>query len=159
MLDMAIEIERKFLVKNLDFKTDAFKKTYVKQGYLNSDRVNTVRVRITNEKGFITVKGKTNSSGTTRFEWEKEIPKSEAEQLLILSKTPLVEKTRYYIKNDNLCFEVDEFHGENQGLFLAEIELEDENQSFTKPDWLGKEVTGNFKYYNSYLSENPFSTW
>lgn len=156
---MSLEIERKFLVKNLDFKKEYTKKLYVKQGYLNSDSYNTVRVRITNEKAFITVKGKSNASGTTRFEWEKEILISDAEQLLLLSKTLLVEKTRYYIKNNNLYFEVDEFHGNNQGLFLAEIELENEKQTFDKPDWLGEEVTGNYKYYNSYLSENPFSTW
>lgn len=156
---MTLEIERKFLVRNLDFKKESFKKLYLKQGYLNSDSVNTVRVRITNEKAFITIKGKSNDSGTTRFEWEKEIATSDAQKLLLLSKTPLVEKTRFYIKNGDLCFEVDEFHGENQGLFLAEIELDNEHQSFNKPNWLGEEVTGDYKYYNSYLSVNPYSSW
>ena len=156
---MHLEIERKFLLNNDNFKNNYFKKTFLKQGYLNTNKNRTVRVRIDNNKAYITIKGSSNESGVSRFEWEKEINKNDAEQLLLLSETPLIEKTRYYIKNKNLIFEVDEFHGENDGLLLAEIELNFENQEFYKPDWLGKEVTGNKKYYNSYLSRFPFKSW
>lgn len=156
---MNLEIERKFLVKNLNFKKESFKKRYLKQGYLNTNKERTVRVRISNDTAFLTIKGKSNTNGTTRFEWEKEIEIVDAEQLLLLSETTIIEKTRYYIKSEEFVFEVDEFRGENKGLLLAEIELKNEHQQFKKPDWLGKEVTGNEKYYNSFLSKKPFTTW
>lgn len=156
---MNLEIERKFLIKNLNFKKESFKKRYLKQGYLNTNKERTVRVRISDDKAFLTIKGKSNTNGTTRFEWEKEIEIVDAEQLLLLSETTIIEKTRYYIKSEEFVFEVDEFNGENNGLLLAEIELKNENQKFKKPDWLGKEVTGNEKYYNSFLSKKPFTTW
>lgn len=156
---MNIEIERKFLVKNKDFKNLSYKEEVFKQGYLNSDKTRNVRIRVTNDKAFLTIKGASNASGTTRFEWEKEINRQEAEQLLLLCEPTIIEKKRYYIKNDDLIFEVDEFHADNQGLILAEIELNSEHQKFKKPDWLGKEVTGNKEYYNSYLSKNPFKNW
>lgn len=156
---MSLEIERKFLVKNEDFKTDAYQKKLLKQGYLNSDKNKTVRVRIADDKGFITIKGKSNSTGTTRFEWEKEIDLLEAEQLLLLCEPSVIDKTRFYVKSENHIFEVDEFYSDNQGLIVAEIELNSENEQFKKPSWLGKEVTGNIKYYNSSLSKNPFKNW
>lgn len=156
---MNIEIERKFLVKNKDFKNLSYKEEVFKQGYLNSDKTRNVRIRVTNDKAFLTIKGASNASGTTRFEWEKEINRQEAEQLLLLCEPSIIEKKRYYIKNDDLIFEVDEFYADNQGLILAEIELNSEHQKFKKPDWLGKEVTGNKEYYNSYLSKNPFKSW
>lgn len=156
---MNIEIERKFLVKNKDFKNLSYKEEVFKQGYLNSDNTRNVRIRVTNDKAFLTIKGASNTSGTTRFEWEKEINRQEAEQLLLLCEPTIIEKKRYYIKNDDLIFEVDEFYADNQGLILAEIELNSEHQKFKKPDWLGKEVTGNKEYYNSYLSKNPFKSW
>lgn len=156
---MSLEIERKFLVKNEDFKTDAYQKKLLKQGYLNSDKNRTVRVRIADDKGFITLKGKSNSTGTTRFEWEKEIDLLEAEQLLLLCEPSVIDKTRFYVKSENHIFEVDEFYSDNQGLIVAEIELNSENEQFKKPSWLGKEVTGNIKYYNSSLSKNPFKNW
>ena len=156
---MSLEIERKFLVKNEDFKTDAYQKKLLKQGYLNSDKNRTVRVRIADDKGFITIKGKSNSTGTTRFEWEKEIDLLEAEQLLLLCEPSVIDKTRFYVKSENHIFEVDEFYSDNQGLIVAEIELNSENEQFKKPCWLGKEVTGNIKYYNSSLSKNPFKNW
>ena len=156
---MSLEIERKFLVKNEDFKTDAYQKKLLKQGYLNSDKNKTVRVRIADDKGFITLKGKSNSTGTTRFEWEKEIDLLEAEQLLLLCEPSVIDKTRFYVKSENHIFEVDEFYSDNQGLIVAEIELNSENEQFKKPSWLGKEVTGNIKYYNSSLSKNPFKNW
>ena len=156
---MSLEIERKFLVKNEDFKTDAYQKKLLKQGYLNSDKNRTVRVRIADDKSFITSKGKSNSIGTTRFEWEKEIDLLEAEQLLLLCEPSVIDKTRFYVKSENHIFEVDEFYSDNQGLIVAEIELNSENEQFKKPSWLGKEVTGNIKYYNSSLSKNPFKNW
>ena len=156
---MNIEIERKFLVKNKDFKNLSYKEEVFKQGYLNSDKTRNVIIRVTNDKAFLTIKGASNASGTTSFEWEKEINRQEAEQLLLLCEPTIIEKKRYYIKNDDLIFEVDEFYADNQGLILAEIELNSEHQKFKKPDWLGKEVTGNKEYYNSYLSKNPFKSW
>jgi adenylate cyclase len=156
---MSLEIERKFLVKNEEFKKEAYQKKLLKQGYLNSDKNRTVRVRIADDKGFITIKGKSNSTGTTRFEWEKEIDTLEAEQLLLLCEPSIIDKTRFYVKSENHIFEVDEFYSDNQGLIVAEIELNSENEQFKKPYWLGKEVTGNIKYYNSSLSKNPFKNW
>jgi len=156
---MSIEIERKFLVKSLAFKEESYASIEIKQGFLNSDKNRTVRIRVTNNKGFITVKGKSNKEGTTRFEWEKEISKTEALQLLKLCEKGLIEKTRYLVKKGKNTFEVDEFFGENEGLVVAEIELENENEPFEKPNWLGKEVTGEINYYNSAISKNPFKNW
>ncbi len=153
------EIERKFLVLNEDFKSFATHQKNIAQGYLNTHPSRTVRVRIANEKAFLTIKGKGNDSGTTRFEWEKEIPVSEAQSLLLLCEKGVIKKTRFEIPAGNHVFEVDEFYGENQGLVVAEIELSDENEPFDKPSWLGKEVTNDSRYYNAYLSKNPFSEW
>ena len=156
---MSLEIERKFLVKNENFKKEFYKKTRIKQGYLNSDKSRTVRIRITDDAAFLTIKGKSNTTGTTRFEWEQEIDKTEGEQLLLLCEPSIIDKTRFYVKNDPHIIEVDEFYGDNQGLMVAEIELNSENESFIKPNWLGKEVTGHEKYYNSKLCKNPFKNW
>lgn len=156
---MSLEIERKFLVKNDDYKREAYQKKEMKQGYLNADKNRTVRIRIANDKAFITIKGKSNSSGTTRFEWEKEIDKNEAEQLLALCEPSIIDKTRFLVKSNHHTFEIDEFYGDNQNLVVAEIELSSENETFEKPVWLGKEVTGNKKYYNSSLSKNPYNNW
>lgn len=154
-----IEIERKFLVKSLDFKKQAFNKERITQGFLSTDKKRTVRVRLKGEKGFLTIKGESSSNGLSRFEWEKEISKSEAESLLKLCKKGIIDKVRYEVKVDNHIFEIDEFFAENEGLIIAEIELSSEKETFIKPKWLGKEVTGNIKYYNSKLSENPFKEW
>lgn len=154
-----IEIERKFLVLSEAFKKEAFRHTRIVQGFLNTDPERTVRVRIRGEKGFLTVKGMSNTAGTIRTEWEKEIDVSEAEKLLKLCEEGVIEKVRYEVKAGNHIFEVDEFFGKNSGLIIAEIELTSENESFEKPAWLGKEVTGDLKYYNSQLSKNPFNTW
>jgi len=156
---MGVEIERKFLVKNTDFRTESNQKKYLKQGYLNADKKRTVRVRIADEIAFITVKGESNSTGTTRFEWEKEIKKREAEELLLLCEPCLIEKTRYLIDAGRHTFEVDEFHGDNEGLIIAEVELSSEAEDFIRPNWLDLEVTGNLKYYNSSISKNPYKNW
>ena len=156
---MSVEIERKFLVKNNDFKSESYSKKHIKQGYLNSDKNRTVRIRIASEKAFITIKGKSNSTGTTRFEWEKEIKKEEAESLLLLCEPSIIEKTRYLVKVGHHVFEVDEFYGDNEGLVIAEVELNDETEKFTKPDWLNEEVTGDKRFYNSSISKTPFKDW
>ena len=153
------EIERKFLVTNTDFISESNSNNRIVQGYLNSDPSRTVRVRIKGEQGFLTIKGKGNASGTTRFEWEKEIDVAEAESLLLLCEKGIIDKIRYEILVGKHTFEVDVFSGENQGLIMAEVELSNENDFFEKPKWLGNEVTGDKRYFNSYLSENPFTTW
>ncbi|WP_299062468.1 CYTH domain-containing protein [uncultured Polaribacter sp.] len=156
---MSIEIERKFLVKNLDFKKESFDKKYIKQGYLNSDKNRAVRIRITDNKAYLTIKGKSNLEGTTRFEWEKQIDLKEAESLFLLCEPGIIEKHRYLVSYQSLIFEVDEFNGDNKGLIIAEVELTSENQKIEKPNWLGKEVTGDVKYYNSNISKFPFKNW
>ncbi|KIO43381.1 CYTH domain-containing protein [Sanguibacteroides justesenii] len=152
------EIERKFLV-NGDFKSQAFNKTQITQGYLSSVPERSVRVRVKGDRAYLTVKGKGNATGANRFEWEKEISVGEAEALLQICEPGIINKTRYYVKADKFTYEIDEFHGGNEGLILAEIELEDENDTFPKPEWIGEEVTGKRKYYNSMLSKHPFSEW
>ena len=156
---MSVEIERKFLVKNNDFKSESYTEKHIKQGYLNSDKNRTVRIRISNDKAFMTIKGKSNASGTTRFEWEKEIEIEDAENLLQLCEPSIIDKTRYLVKVGQHTFEVDEFYGDNNGLIVAEVELSDEAEEFIKPNWLGEEVTGDVKYYNSSISELPFKDW
>ena len=153
------EIERKFLVVNDSFKKDAFKKEKIIQGFLSSVPERTVRVRLTDLKGFLTVKGLGNATGTTRFEWEKEISDREAQALLKLCEPGVIEKTRYYVKESNHLFEIDQFELENEGLVVAEIELQSEDESFVKPVWLGQEVTGDVKYYNASLIKNPYRQW
>jgi CYTH domain-containing protein len=129
------------------------------QGYLNSNPERTVRVRIKGGKGFLTIKGIGNESGMTRFEWEKEITVSEAEALLLLCEKGTIDKIRYNVIFENHLFEVDVFQGENEGLIVAEIELQSENETFSKPNWLGNEVTSDERYYNSFLSNHPFKSW
>lgn len=155
---MAQEIERKFLVKG-DFKSLVHKSERIVQGYLSSVPERAVRVRIKGDKGFITVKGIGNDAGTSRFEWEKEIPVEDVTNLLKICEPGVIDKTRYQVKEGNHIFEIDEFYGENEGLTVAEVELNDENEVFNKPDWLGEEVTGEVKYYNSMLMKNPFTKW
>tara|TARA_B110000091_G_scaffold169909_1_gene182339 strand:- start:56 stop:529 length:474 start_codon:yes stop_codon:yes gene_type:complete len=156
---MAIEIERKFLVKNDSFKKECFAKKTIKQGYLNSNKNRTVRIRTIDDKAFMTIKGRSNAAGTSRFEWEKEIAFLEAEELLLLCEPSIIEKTRFYVKSEQHVFEIDAFSGDNSGLIVAEVELEDEAEAFQKPLWIGEEVTGNEKYYNSKLSKVPFKGW
>lgn len=156
---MGLEIERKFLVKSNDYKNESHNKSYIKQGFLNSNKKRTVRIRISDEKGFITIKGISDESGLSRYEWEKEIPVIDAEQLLLLCEKGVIEKNRYLIKQGPHIFEVDEFLKENEGLIIAEIELTNKNELFQKPKWIGKEVTGEAKYYNSNLSKNPYAKW
>lgn len=154
-----IEIERKFLIRTLPTDKQGVESFTIKQGYLNSDAARTVRIRIKNDQAYITVKGKSNEAGTTRLEWEKEIDLKEAESLLLLCEDFTIDKTRHVIPAGHHFYEVDVFHGDNQGLVIAEIELNDEDEIFEKPNWLGEEVTGQLQYYNSNLSKNPFKNW
>ncbi len=155
---MAQEIERKFLVKG-DFKPFVKHSMRIVQGYLSSVPERTVRVRIKGDKGFITVKGIGNESGASRFEWEKEISKEDVENLLKICEPGVIDKTRYLVEVGKHTYEVDEFYGDNAGLIVAEVELEQENESFEKPEWLGEEVTGDAKYYNSMLMKHPYTKW
>ena len=154
-----VEIERKFLVISDVFKSDVLRQNHIAQGYLSSVPERTVRVRIKGEKGYLTIKGKTNESGLSRFEWEKEIPVAEAKELLQLCEKGVIEKIRYEIQVGRHIFEVDEFYGENKGLIMAEVELQSETETFETPIWLGEEVTNDNRYYNSYLSQHPFASW
>lgn len=153
------EIERKFLVTSEAFKNEAHKRSRIVQGFLNTNPERTVRIRTKGNEGFITVKGKSNKSGLSRYEWEKQISLAEAEELLHLCEPGIIEKTRFEVSLDDHTFEVDEFLGDNQGLIVAEVELKSETEPFQKPAWLGKEVTGESKYYNSQLSKSPYSLW
>ncbi len=155
---MAQEIERKFLVKG-DYKTQAKKQTRITQGYLSSVPERTVRVRIKGEKGFITIKGIGNASGASRYEWEKEISVNEVKELLKLCEPGIIDKTRFLVDAGKHTFEVDEFYGDNEGLTVAEVELDAEDEHFEKPEWLDNEVTGDVKYFNSMLMKNPYKDW
>ena len=154
-----LEIERKFLVRSDGFKQNATSQTRIVQGFLNTDPERTVRVRIKGERGFLTVKGASNESGTTRFEWETEISVAEAANLIDLCEAGILEKVRFEVPLGKHMFEVDEFLGENKGLLLAEVELTHEDERFERPDWLGQEVTGQVQYYNSQLSIKPYKEW
>lgn len=155
---MSEEIERKFLVKG-EFKSEAYSQSRILQGYISSAHGRTVRVRIRDEKGYLTIKGASNASGTSRYEWEKELPLNEALELMKLCEPGVIDKTRYLVKCGNHTFEVDEFYGDNEGLILAEVELSSEDEPFEKPHFIGEEVTGDVRYYNSNLMKQPFKTW
>ena len=154
-----IEIERKFLISDITCIRQAQQKYHIVQGYLNRDTKRTVRVRIRDGRGYLTVKGQSSGDGLSRYEWEKEISVSEATELLQLCEPYPIAKIRHIVKYKDQEFEVDEFLEENKGLWIAELELKSVTQSVYRPEWLGKEVTGDQRYYNSYLSQKPFSAW
>ncbi len=153
---MALEIERKFLVKSLSFKENSHRELLV-QGYLHRSKEKTIRIRINNNSAKLNIKGQT--FGIVRNEFEYEIPINDATELISLCDKPIIEKYRYTLDYKGFTWEVDEFCGDNKGLIIAEIELYEENESFEKPDWLGKEVTGDIRYYNSQLSRVPYKNW
>jgi len=155
---MAQEIERKFLVRGA-FQDQVTRSTRIVQGYLSSVPERTVRVRIKGDKGFLTIKGVGSASGASRFEWEREIPVAEAEQLLAICEPGVIDKVRHLVPAGAHTFEVDEFHGNNEGLVVAEVELGAEDEHFDRPVWLGDEVTGDARYYNSMLMKQPYTTW
>lgn len=155
---MNYEIERKFLVK-ADFKSEAFTHWRIVQGYLSSVPKRVVRIRIKGDKAYLTIKSTVSGNGLTRYEWEKEISVQDAEEMLQFCEQEIIEKTRYLVKVGAHIFEVDEFYGSNQGLRVAEVELQSEDEEFEKPSWLGKEVTHDIRYYNSMLVKTPYSNW
>lgn len=155
---MAQEIERKFLVAG-EYKSQAFAQSRIKQGYICSAHGRTVRVRIRDNQGFLTIKGASDASGISRYEWEKEISLPEAEELMKLCEPGMIDKTRYLVRSGAHIFEVDEFYGENEGLVVAEVELGTVEESYVKPIFLGEEVTGDKRYYNSHLMKNPYKNW
>lgn len=156
---MGLEIERKFLVRDDSFKRQAYDSSRIKQGYICSERGRTVRVRIRGSRGYLTIKGPSENGGLSRYEFEKEITLDEAEQLMRLCESGIIDKTRYLVRSGHHTFEVDEFYGDNEGLVMAEVELGSDDEPYEKPDFIGKEVTGDRRYYNSQLRVNPFSAW
>ena len=158
-MSSGLEIERKFLVVGDDYKRLAFSSSRIQQGYICSGHGRTVRVRLRDDCGYLTIKGPSVDGGLSRYEFEKEITKEEAEQLMQLCEPGLIDKTRYLVKSGKHTFEVDEFYGENEGLVMAEVELGSVDEPYEKPDFIGKEVTGDRRYYNSHLRKNPFSQW
>ena len=154
-----LEIERKFLVKGDGYKQQAYSHSHIQQGYICSSHGRTVRVRIRDERGYLTIKGPSENGGLSRYEFEKEISLDEAEHLMQLCEPGIIDKTRWLVKSGKHTFEVDEFFGENEGLVMAEVELGAEDEAYEKPDFIGQEVTGDHRYYNSHLRKNPFSVW
>lgn len=158
---MAMEIERKFLVTGDDFRRQAYASDDIKQGYILSSHGRTVRVRLRGGRGYLTIKGPSSDNGLSRYEFEKEISREDAEQLFLLCEPGVIEKTRYLVKSPDgrHTFEVDEFFGDNEGLIMAEVELGAADETFEKPDFIGQEVTGDRRYYNGHLRLNPYRLW
>lgn len=157
---MAQEIERKFLVEGDAYRALAFDSSRISQGYISSGNGRTVRVRIRDERGYLTIKGPSADGGLSRYEFETEIPLADARDLLGLCEPGTIEKTRYLVRStDGHIFEVDEFYGDNEGLVMAEVELRSAEESFEKPDFIGKEVTGDRRFYNSHLRRYPYRLW
>ena len=155
---MPREIERKFLVTG-EYKSQAFAHSRIVQGYICSARGCTVRVRLRDGRGYLTIKGASDAAGMSRYEWEKEISREEAEELMKLCEEGVIDKTRYLVQSGKHVFEVDEFYGDNEGLVIAEVELASEDETFEKPDFIGQEVTGDIRYYNSQLMKHPYTQW
>ena len=154
-----LEIERKFLVRNSDYKRQAFSSSRIQQGYICSGHGRTVRVRVRDDRGYLTIKGPSDKEGVVRYEFEKEITLEEARELMKLCEPGRVDKTRYLVKSGSHTFEVDEFCGENEGLVMAEVELQRADEPYEKPDFIGEEVTGDHRYTNAHLSKHPFQSW
>jgi len=156
---MALEIERKFLVKGDAYREEAYSSSHIQQGYILSAKGKTVRVRIRDDKGFLTIKGPSDGKGMARYEWEKEIPLGEARELMLLCEPGVIDKRRFLVKSGDHTFEVDEFYGDNEGLVMAEVELGSEDEAFEKPAFIGREVTGDRRFYNGHLRQMPFLLW
>lgn len=155
---MPREIERKFLVTG-EYKSQAFAHSRIVQGYICSARGRTVRVRLRDGRGYLTIKGASDAAGMSRYEWEKEISREEAEELMKLCEKGVIDKTRYLVRSGSHVFEVDEFYGDNEGLVMAEVELASEDEPFDRPAFIGREVTGDVRYYNSQLMKHPYREW
>ena len=156
---MAVEIERKFLVEGTEYRRMAYSSDRIVQGYICRQDGNSVRVRIRDGRGYLTIKGPSLDGGLSRYEWEREISLSEAEDLLLLCRDAKIDKRRYLVKCGNHTYEVDEFYGDNEGLVVAEIELSDKDEPFERPPFLGREVTGEARYYNGHLTRFPYKDW
>ena len=156
---MAVEIERKFLVEGTEYRRMAYSSDRIVQGYICRQDGNSVRVRIRDGRGYLTIKGPSLDGGLSRYEWEREISLSEAEDLLLLCRDAKIDKRRYLVKCGNHTYEVDEFYGDNEGLVVAEIELSDKDELFERPSFLGREVTGEARYYNGHLTRFPYKDW
>ena len=154
-----IEIERKFLLKNDSWRQMMVRAMRIVQGYLSQDPDRTIRVRRKDKEAYLTIKSRPNDWGWSRYEFEKRISMKDAEELFQLCLPSVIDKIRYHVPCGDVLVEVDEFLGDNYGLILAEIELTSENQSFEKPDFLGKEVTGDARYYNVMLAQHPYKKW
>lgn len=154
-----LEIERKFLVVGDDYKREAKSSSHIKQGYISSQRGRTVRVRVRDDKAYLTIKGPSTDDGLSRYEFEKEITLDEATHLMELCEPGIIDKTRFLVPCGNHTFEVDEFYGDNEGLVVAEVELSSPDEPFDKPRFIGKEVTGDRRYYNSQLRQSPYTEW
>ena len=154
-----MEIERKFMVRGNSYRQLAYASDRIKQGYICSGHGRTVSVRLRGGRGYLTIKGPSLDGGLSRYEFEKEIAPDEAEQLFRLCEPGIIDKTRYLVKSGQHTFEVDEFYGENEGLVMAEVELSAPDEPYEKPVFIGKEVTGDRRFYNSHLRVNPFSAW
>lgn len=154
-----IEIERKFLVLDYSFRRLSYGNSHIRQGYICSARGRTVRVRLRDDRGYLTIKGPSDTAGMSRYEFEKEITPEEAEQLFKLCEPGVIDKTRWLVKSGDHTFEVDEFHGDNEGLIIAEVELKSEDEPCEKPHFIGREVTGDRRFYNSHLRQHPFCLW
>ncbi|MCQ2259034.1 MAG: CYTH domain-containing protein [Bacteroidaceae bacterium] len=155
----SLEIERKFLVKDDSYKSLSYNCTHIEQGYFATEPGKTVRVRIRDEKAYLTIKGPAKDNGLSRYEFETEISLDDAHELMKLCMPGRVNKNRYLVKNGKHVVEVDEFFEENEGLVIAEIELNSEDEAYEKPDFLGDEVTGDSRYYNKFLTKHPYKTW
>ena len=155
---MPREIERKFLVTG-EYKSQAFAHSRIVQGYICSARGRTVRVRLRDGRGYLTIKGASDAAGMSRYEWEKESSREEAEELMKLCEEGVIDKTRYLVRSGSHVFEVDEFYGDNEGLVMAEVELASEDEPFDRPAFIGREVTGDVRYYNSQLMKHPYREW
>ena len=156
---MALEIERKFLVLNDTYKHEAFSKSHIRQGYICSERGRTVRVRIRDTRAYITIKGPSLDGGLSRYEFEQEIPLADGEQLMMLCEGGIIDKVRWLVKSGEHTFEVDEFFGDNEGLVVAEVELQAADEVPVLPRFIGQEVTGDRRYYNAQLRRQPYKTW
>jgi len=156
---MAVEIERKFLVLNDSYKQESFSHSRIQQGYICSERGRTVRVRIRDDHAYLTIKGPSIDGGLSRDEFEYEIPLEDGKKLMFLCEPGIIDKNRWLVKRGNHTFEVDEFFGENEGLVMAEVELSSVDESVEFPDFIGKEVTGDRRYYNSQLRRHPYQHW
>ena len=156
---MALEIERKFLVLDDSYKHEAYSSSHIRQGYICSERGKTVRIRTRDDRAYLTIKGPSLDGGLSRYEFEQEIPYDDAEHLMTLCEPGIIDKTRWLVRSGEHTFEVDEFHGENDGLTVAEVELGNEYETPKIPHFIGKEVTGDRRYYNAQLRRNPYRLW